>query len=89
MTGGVVYMLEGSGFDDEVINLSIPFTAGQVFKLAFADVGGGLGAEFEPIEIPNGSRLQSLTVASVPEPNAFCLLLVGMLLFVAAKVPRQ
>lgn len=89
VTGDVVYMLEGGGFDDEVIDLSISFAAGQVFKLTYSEVGGGLGEEFEPTEVPNGSRIQSLTVAAVPEPAALVLLAIGALFFVAAKLRRQ
>jgi hypothetical protein len=56
-----------------------------VFKLTFGTVGGGLGAEFEPIDTPNGSSLESITVA-VPEPSAFHLLAFGVLVLVASKV---
>jgi hypothetical protein len=73
VTGEVVYLLEGNGFDDEVNDLSIPFSAGQVFRLTYAEVGGGLGAAFEPTLAPNGARLQGLTVAAVPEPATLSL----------------
>lgn len=75
VTGQVVYMLEGGGFDDETNSLSIPFVAGQTFKLTYSELGGGLGAQFEPTLVPNGARLQSITVASVPEPTSLALAL--------------
>ena len=73
VTGQVVYLLEGGGFDDETNNLVIPFAAGQVFRITYAEVGGGLGAEFEPLLAPNGARLQGITVAAVPEPASLTL----------------
>ncbi len=84
VTGQVVYLLEGGGFDDETNSLSIPFAAGQLFKLTYAEVGGGLGAQFEPLLAPNGARLQGITVA-VPEPAT--LLLAGAAL--AALLPAR
>ena len=33
----------------------------------------GLGAPYEPIAVPNGARLQSITVAAVPEPQSLVL----------------
>ena len=89
VTGGIVYLLEVSGFDDEVIDLAIPFTAGQVFRLSYAEVGGGLGADFEPIVVPNGSRLQSLTVASVPEPAGVLLATTGAVACLAIGARRR
>jgi hypothetical protein len=73
VSGPVVYLLEGNGFDDETNTLAIPFTAGQVFRITYAEVGGGLGAAFEPILAPNGARLQGITVAAVPEPTTLTL----------------
>jgi hypothetical protein len=73
VVGQVVYLLEGGGFDDETNSLSVPFAAGQMFTLAYAEVGGGLGEAFEPIGEPNGARLQSITVAPVPEPSTAAL----------------
>jgi hypothetical protein len=89
VTGDVVYLLETTAFDDEVIDLAIPFAAGQVFKLAYAEVGGGLGVQFEPIEVPNGSRLQSLTVAWVPEPPSMLLFAIGAVASWAMRLRRQ
>lgn len=77
VTGQVVYLLEGGGFDDETNSLAIPFAAGQVFTLTYREVGGGLGTAFEPIGAPNGARLQSITVAPVPEPAAAALALLA------------
>lgn len=87
VTGEVVYMLEGGGFDDETNSLSIAFLAGQVFRLTYLELGGGLGAQFEPTLAPNGARLQSITVAAVPEPSALALMLsaVGALFAAAAR----
>ncbi len=82
ITGQVVYLLEGNGFDDEIHDLAVSFAAGQVFRLTYSEVGGGLGTPFEPTLAPNGARLQSITVTPVPEPAfgaAFCVV-VGMLL---------
>jgi hypothetical protein len=89
VTGQVVYMLEGGGFDDETNSLFVPFTAGQVFKLTYLEVGGGLGEPFEPTEVPNGARLQSITV--VPEPASLVLAVAaGCAALVAApRGPRR
>jgi hypothetical protein len=85
VTGQVVYLLEGGGFDDEANNLVIPFAAGQVFTISYAEVGGGLGAAFEPIIAPNGARLEGITVAAVPEPASLALSAsaIGILLIAA------
>lgn len=87
ITGQVVYLLEGGGFDDETNSLSIPFVAGQVFKLTYAEVGGGLGAAFEPIIAPNGARLQSISVA-VPEPATFVLAAGALAMLCVARSRR-
>jgi hypothetical protein len=89
ITGPVIYLLEGGGFDDETNSLQIPFAAGQVFRLTYAEVGGGLGAAFEPILQPNGARLQGLTVAAVPEPASLVLLASAGLLLVATRLRRR
>jgi len=85
INGQVIYMLEGGGFDDEVIDLVIPFAAGQVFKLTYLELGGGLGAAFEPTLAPNGARLQSITVAAVPEPATLFLAVVGLAMLLAFR----
>jgi hypothetical protein len=90
VTGQVVYLLEGGGFDDETTSLAVPFEAGQVFRLTYAEVGGGLGAAYEPVLAPNGARLQGITVAAVPEPDSFTLALAAVgLLFVALLSARS
>lgn len=72
ITGQVVYLLEDANYNDEAIGLGIPFAAGEVFRLTIYDVGGGLGAAFEPIDVPDGGRLQSIAVA-IPEPAGVVL----------------
>lgn len=89
VTGQVVYLLEGNGFDDETYSISVPFAAGQVFKLTYAEVGGGLGQAFEPIDVPNGARLQSIVVAPVPEPSALLLGASGAIFVVACGGVRK
>jgi hypothetical protein len=89
VTGEVVYMLEGGGFDDETNSLSIPFVAGQVFKLTYLELGGGLGAQYEPTIVPNGARLQSISVAAVPEPSTIALTLSAAAVLLAAVVRRR
>ncbi len=89
VTGQVVYMLEGGGFDDETNNLAIPFAAGQVFRITYAEVGGGLGAAFEPIIAPNGARLQGITVAAVPEPASLALSVGTAGILIMAALARR
>lgn len=83
VTGQVIYMLEGGGYDDEVDSLAIPFAGGQVFRLTYLELGGGLGAQYEPTIAPNGARLQGITVTNVPEPTSLGLAAsgAGLLLF--------
>lgn len=77
VTGDVVYLLEiDAAIDDEARGLSIPFVAGGEFTLTYAE----LGAEFNPLEPGNGSRLQGITVAPIPEPAAHLLAVVGAVL---------
>jgi len=90
VTGQVAYLLEGGGFDDETNSLAIPFVAGQVFTLTYAEVGGGLGAQFEPSLEPNGARLQGITLAAVPEPASVTLAAgAACMLFIAALARRR
>jgi hypothetical protein len=87
VTGQVVYLLEGGGFDDETNSLAVPFVAGQVFLLTYAEVGGGLGEPYEPTEVPNGARLQSITV--VPEPTSAALAAIAAVALIAARAARR
>ncbi|MGD9721253.1 MAG: hypothetical protein AB7O59_08595 [Pirellulales bacterium] len=87
ITGGVVYLLENGTYDDETIDLAIPFVAGQIFRLSYQEVGGGLGAQYEPTIAPNGARLQGISV--VPEPGAWKLFAVGALLFAWVTLTRR
>lgn len=89
VTGEVVYLLEGGGFDDETNSLLIPFAAGQVFKLTYMELGGGLGAQYEPTNVPNGARLQSTTVAAVPEPSSFALKFSAAAVLLAARLRQR
>jgi hypothetical protein len=89
VTGEVIYMLEGGGFDDETSSLAIPFAAGQVFRLTYLELGGGLGPQFEPTLEPNGARLQSITVTAVPEPTALAMVSIAAGLLLAAAARRR
>lgn len=89
VSGEVVYLLEGGGFDDETNSLAIPFAAGQVFRLTYLELGGGLGEPFEPALEPNGARLQSITAAAVPEPAAHALAVSAASLLLAAGARRR
>jgi len=80
LSGTVIYLLETDLYNDEVIDLSIPFSAGQVFRLTYMELGGGLGPLYEPIGTPNGARLQSITVSAVPEPRAEILMAAAAVL---------
>lgn len=73
VTGDVVYLLEDATFDDEIFGLTIPFAAGEVITITYAE----LGAQFGPIQSGNGARLQGLGFEFVPEPNTFSLAAVG------------
>lgn len=73
VTGDVVFLLEGGGFDDETFGLSIPFAAGETLTLTYAE----LDAQFGPLQAGNGSRLQGLTVTAIPEPAALALAVVA------------
>ncbi len=88
LTGEIVYLLENGIQDDETIDLAIPFAAGQMFRLTYMEVGGGLGSAFEPTEIPNGARLQGITVAAVPEPAAGVALAIGGALLIGPLIRR-
>jgi hypothetical protein len=79
VVGPVTYLLEIGSIDDEAQGLSIPFAAGQQFKLSFAS----LGPAFNPSEESNGARFQGITVEEVPEPTA---LLLGLLAAVLGGV---
>lgn len=70
VTGEVVYMLEGGGFDDEAFGLTIPVLAGDLVTITYAE----LGPTYGPLLSPNGARFQGVTFeASIPEPST-CLL---------------
>lgn len=81
VTGDVVYLLEiSSQIDDEAQGLQIPFAAGQVFVLTYAELGAAYGIT----EDGNGARLQGISVMAVPEPGAFWLGIIAAL-FVARR----
>lgn len=76
VTGNVIYLLElNNVIDDEAQDLHIPFAAGEAFTLTFQDLGSKFGA----IQPSNGARLQSITVAEIPEPATYSVAAVGCL----------
>ncbi|REK17443.1 MAG: PEP-CTERM sorting domain-containing protein [Planctomycetota bacterium] len=76
VTGDVFYLLETFQFDDTAMNLAIPFSAGQTFRLTYSHIGD-LGAPYSPTEPQNGARIQTITV-DVPEPSSFLLAAAGL-----------
>jgi hypothetical protein len=69
---GVVWFLnEFTPPDDGVLDLAIPFAAGQEFTITYGELSVGLPG--------NGARLQRIVVAAVPEPTAYAILLAAVL----------
>lgn len=78
--GDVIYMLEDDTYDDQVIDLAIPFAANQVFQVTYDYLGDvyGQGAG-------DGSILQGITVRGVPEPATSLLAASAGLLLAWAR----
>lgn len=79
--GHVVYLLDDppgtpDDLNDEIYNLRIPFSAGQVFTMTYGALTG-LGAPYEPVETPRDARFQQFVVQAVPEPAGWLLLVIA------------
>ena len=84
VTGDVVFLLEDPPLiDDEIGDLLIPFAAGELVTLTFAE----LGPAFGPTKNPNGARFQGITVSRIPEPSG--LMLVALAMLAAARVGKR
>ncbi|MBX3435100.1 MAG: hypothetical protein KF847_17420 [Pirellulales bacterium] len=74
LPGETIFLLEILGGPiDEAQGLSIPFAAGQTFRLTY----GELGAAFGALRAGNGGTLQGITVEPVSEPAAALLALTA------------
>jgi hypothetical protein len=63
--GQVIFLNEFTPPDDGILNLQIPFVAGQAIKITYGELAVGLPG--------NGARLQRVIVQGIPEPTAWLM----------------
>lgn len=68
--GVVAFLNEFTPPDDGILDLAIPFAAGQTISITYGELGVGLPG--------NGGRLQRIVVAAVPEPATFSSVLIAI-----------
>lgn len=78
--GEVVFLNEIVFPDDGILDLAIPFSAGQQVSITYGQLSVGLPG--------NGTRLQRIIVAAVPEPATCAILLAGVLSFGLVRWPK-
>ena len=74
--GHVVFLNEIVEPDDGILDLAIPFAAGQQLSITYGQLSVGLPG--------NGGRLQRIIVAPVPEPVDCVLLASGVAMLLCA-----
>ncbi|MEM9754046.1 MAG: hypothetical protein AAF916_11775 [Planctomycetota bacterium] len=84
---GVTLLAESGGLDDDLVGLSIPFRAGDVFRLTYGEYlpdPSELVVSFNP-QTGNGGRFQGVTITAIPEPATLLVFAAGL----AAAAPRR
>jgi hypothetical protein len=86
VTGEIVYLMENAQFDDEAQGLRIPFTAGQQFVIAYAELPPVAHIEYQA---GDGSRLQGISAELVPEPSMLASLVSLASIMLRCNVRRR